>query len=114
MPRLRARDLPHTVTIERFAGDGAEGSTWATAVSAVSAYVEQKSKLIVDRRTSSPTANQEIVASTFIVLLTADDVLPESYITVWAGTGRERRAQVVSSAYFDYRGAPSHVEVWTD
>jgi hypothetical protein len=114
MPRLRARDLPHTVSIEHFAGDGAEGSTWAGAVADVPAYVEQKSKLIVDRRTSSPTANQEIVASNFIVLLTANDVLSESYITVWAGTPRERRAQVISSALFDYRGTPSHVEVWTD
>lgn len=114
MVRLRAKHLPHIVSIERFTGDGAEGSTWATADTGVPAYVEQKSKLIIDRRSSSPTVNTEVTASAFVVLLAADDVLPESYVTVWAGTARERRAQVISSAFFDYPRAPSHVEVWTD
>lgn len=114
MPRLRARDLPHRLKVENFLGDGAEGSTWAEPLLDVPAYVEQKSKLIIDRRTSSPTANMEITATNFVVLLVKDDVLPESFITVFAGTPRERRAQVISSALFDYKNTPSHVELWTD
>jgi len=82
------RHLPHRITIERFSGDTADGPAWAAVVLAVPAYVEQKSKLVIDRRSSSSTSNQEVLTGNFVVLLTVDDVLPESYITVWAGTAR--------------------------
>lgn len=112
MPRLRKKHLPHRVTITRLTGEGAEGQSWATPEPAVPAYVEQKSKLVVDRRSTSETANKEIIADTFVVLLTSDDTLPGSKITVWEGTPREREAEVVTSALLDYKGTPSHVEAW--
>lgn len=114
MPRLRARNLPHRVTVTPLAGEGAEGPTAGTPITDVPAYVEQKSKLVVDRRSESPTFGQEVLAATFIVLLTENDCLPRTKITVWPGTAREREAEVISSAKFDYPRTPGHVEVWTD
>ncbi|MDZ4046182.1 MAG: hypothetical protein U1E32_10450 [Rhodoglobus sp.] len=114
MVRLRPKHLPHRVTITRFLGDGPEGDLWAVPVADVPAYVEQKAKLRVDRRATSPSAGQEITTTTFIVLLTADDVAPRSKITVWAGTPRERTSEVVDSEFYDYPRTPSHVEAFTE
>lgn len=111
MARLRKSHLPHTVSIVRLTGEGSEGSTWADPVSAP-AYVEQKSRLIVDRRSTSSTAGQEITSTAFVVLLVEDDTLPRSRVTVWAGTPREHEAEVINSALLDYKGAPTHVELY--
>lgn len=111
MARLSEKHLPHKANITRLDGEGAEGDIWAEPDTGRPAYVEQKSKLIVDRRTTSPTFGQEVVSSTFVVLLTEDDVLPRSKVTVWAGTPRERTSEVIDSAFFQYPGAPSHVEL---
>lgn len=112
MARLRERHLPHKVNITRLTGEGAEGETWSDPDLARPAYVEQKSKLVVDRRSSSPTAGQEVTSTAFVVLLIQDDVLPRSTVTVWPGTPRERTAEVIDSALFDYRGTPSHIELF--
>lgn len=112
MARLREKHLPHRIDITRLTGEGAEGETWAAPVLARPAYVEQKSRLVVDRRSTSPTAGQEVTSTAFVVLLLVDDVLPRSRVTVWKGTPRERQAEVIDSAYFDYRGTPSHVELY--
>ncbi len=110
MPRLRAKHLPHTVKIERFQGDTAEGESWAAAVT-VPAYVEQKARLVVDRRSPSPTAGQEITSTTRVFLLPNADCVPRSRVTVWAGTGRARTSEVVGSSFYDYLGTPNHVEL---
>lgn len=112
--RLRKKHLPHRATIEALAGDSAEGPTAAEPISAVPCYFEQKARLVIDRRATSPTVNTEVMTSTFGILLLANDVLPGAYITIWAGTPRERRAQVISSELFIYPRTPGHVEVWTD
>ena len=109
--RLRKKHLPHRVNIARLTGEGAEGETWATTLDRP-AYVEQKSRLVVDRRSTSPTAGQEVTSTAFVVLLIADDTLPRSRVTVWAGTARESTSEVIDSALFDYDGAPSHIELY--
>lgn len=114
MARLRKKHLPHRVDIVRFAGDGPEGDVWADPVTDRPAYVEQKSRLVVDRRTTSPTSGQEVTSTTFVVVLLADDVNPRTKVTVWKGTPRERTSEVIDSAYFEYRGTPSHVELWLE
>lgn len=111
MARLKVKHLPHLVDALRLVGETAEGATWATIDVDLHAYVEQKSKLVIDRRSSSATKGQEIVSSTFVVMLTTDDVLPGSKVTVWKGTARERTSEVVDSALFEYAGTPSHVEL---
>jgi hypothetical protein len=112
--RLRKKHLPDRVTITRFLGDSAEGDVWADPVPDVPAYVEQKARLRVDRRSTSPTSGQEIVSSTLIVLLLPDDVAPRSRITVYPGEPRERTSEVVDSEFYRYPRAPSHVEAFTE
>lgn len=114
MARLRKKHLPHRVTVTRFLGDGAEGDSWADPQTDVPAYVEQKTRLRVDRRSTSTTSGQEITASALIVLLIADDVLPRSRVTVWPGTPRERTSEVINSEFYQYPRTPSHVEAYTD
>lgn len=113
MTRLRKKHLPHQVTIQILEGEGAEGETWTTKTD-VPAYVEQKSRLRVDRRSPSPTSGQEITSSTFVVLLLTDDILPRSRVTVWGGTSRARTSEVIDSAYFQYPRTPGHVELYLE
>jgi len=114
MARLRTRHLPHCINIERLAGEGAEGVTYDEPDILVPAYIEMKSKLVVDRRSTSDTAGQEVAASTFVVVHLVDDTLPGARVTVWQGTPRERTSEVITSEYFDYKGTPSHVELWLE
>lgn len=114
MARLRKKHLPHRVTLQPFGGDASEGDAWGAARQDVPAYVEQKSRLVVDRRSNSPTRGQEVVATTFVVLLLDDDVQPRARVTVWGGTSRARTSEVIDSAYFEYRGTPSHVELYLE
>lgn len=114
MPRLRRRHLPHKVTLERFLGDTAEGDAWGPKEVAP-AYVEQKSRLRVDRRSTSPTVGQEITSSTTVVLLPEHDCLPRTRVTVWPGTYRERTSELLDSALgmYDQR-TPNHVELYLE
>lgn len=114
MTRLRKKHLPHRVTIQEFVGDGPEGDIWADPRNDRPAYVEQKVKLVVDRRSNSPTAGQEVTSTAFVVLLLDDDCQPRTRVTVWPGTPRARRSEVISSEYFEYRGTPSHVELYLE
>lgn len=114
MARLRANHLPHRVTIRPHEGDGAEGDLWGDARTDRPAYVEQRSRLVVDRRSTSPTSGQEVTSTAFVVLLIEDDTLPRSEVTVWPGTPRERTSEVIDSALFEYRGTPSHVELYLE
>lgn len=109
MPRLRAKHLPHRVTIQPLEGEGAEGDIWGEAVE-LPAYVEQKTHLVVDRRGTSPTAGQEVTSTTLVILLPRD-VQPRSRVTVWAGTSRARTSEVIDSALYDYPGTPNHTEL---
>lgn len=109
--RLRERDLPHRADLTRLVSEGAEGEVWETRPDRP-AYVEQKAHLVIDRRSTSPTVNTEVTAPTFIVLLSVDDVLPRSTVTVWKGTPRERVAEVIDSAFYSHPRGPSHVELF--
>ncbi|WP_100811784.1 hypothetical protein [Microbacterium sp. BR1] len=114
MARLRKRHLPHRVTLQMFQGDTAESDSWGTAVADVPAYVEQKTRLVVDRRSNSTTKGQEVTSTTFVVLLLENDVQPRTRVTVWGGTSRARTSEVIDSAYYEYPGAPSHVELFLE
>lgn len=115
MPKLRKKHLPHRVDITRLTGEGPEGETWADPDTNRPAYVEQKSRLVVDRRSTSATAGQEITSTTFVALLLEDDAAPGSLVTVWKGTPRERTSTVIDSAYFDYKPkTPNHVELYLE
>lgn len=112
--RLRKKHLVHRVTIERLDGETAEGDVYDAPAADVAAYVEQRTRLVVDRRSTSETAGQEITSTTLVVVLPGDDAAPGSYVTVFPGTNRHRRTQVIDSAYFNYRGTPNHVELFLE
>lgn len=114
MTRLRERHLPHRVTVTRLEGEGAEGTVWAAPVGDLPAYVEQKTRLVVDRRSTSQTFAQEVVSTTFIVMLQKDDIAPGTLVTAWAGTPRERTSAAIAVDYFDYKGTPGHIEVFAE
>lgn len=111
MPVLRARDLPHAI-VYRTVTETAEGETWSEWSVPLPAYVEQKTHLVVDRRATSATNGQEITSTTRIILLPENDILPGAEVKVWAGAPRERTAEVIASAKFDYdRRTPNHIQV---
>ena len=114
MAKLTAKRLPHRVDVKTLLGESAEGEVWSAWVLDVPAYVEQKSKLVVDRRSTSTTNGQEITSTTFVVVLLEDDVVPRSMVRVWKGTLRERVSGVITSAYFSYPRTPSHSEFYLD
>lgn len=115
MARLRARHLPHQVTMQILEGEGAEGEIWSDLITDVPAYIEQKAHLRVDRRSTSPTSGQEITSSTFVVLLHENDVLPRSRVTVFPGTPRERTSEVIDSSFFDYNSrTPNHTQAFLE
>lgn len=110
MGRLKERHLPHRIILHRFAGEGAEGIEF-TDVPDVPAYVEQKTRIAVDRRPNSGTAGQEVTSTTTIVCLPEHDAVPGSEVTVYPGTPRERRSQIIDSALGEYSArTPNHVE----
>lgn len=114
MARLRRKHLPHRVTMQPLGAETAEGETWGEAVPDVPAYVEQKTQLRVDRRSTSETFGQEITSRTMVILLPEDDAQPRTRVTVWDGTSRERTSEVIDSEYFDYRGTPNHVVLYLE
>lgn len=111
MPRLRARSLPHVVQF-RTVTETAEGETWSEWSEDLPAYVEQKIRLVVDRRSTSPTAGEEITSTTRVILLPEHDVPAGAEVKVWAASHRERTSEVIASAKFDYdRRTPNHVQL---
>jgi hypothetical protein len=111
MPRLRASRLPHTVQY-RTRTETAEGETWSDWSQPLPAYVEQKMRLVVDRRSQSPTSGKEITSTTRVILLIENDVPADAEVKVWPGTPRERASSVVASERFEYdRRTPNHIQL---
>lgn len=114
MTRLRKKHLPHRVTLQLLGVETAEEIIPGAKIPDVPAYVEQKSRLRVDRRSTSATDGQEITSTTMVIVLPENDVPPRTKVTVWAGTPRERTSEVIDSALFDYKGTPNHVELYLE
>jgi len=114
MARLKRSHLPHRVDVQTLTGESAEGEQWSEWVLDVPAYVEQKSKLVVDRRSTSDTNGQEVTSTAFVVVLHENDLIPRSKVKVWKNTPRERISEVITSTFFDYPRAPSHTQGFLD
>lgn len=114
MARLRKKHLPHRVDLKPLEGEGARGPVYADLIPNTPAYVEQKTRIVVDRRRGSSTFGQEVQSTTFVVLLLENDVEPGTKVTVWKGTPRQRTSEVVDSARFEYSRTPGHVELFLE
>lgn len=111
MPRLRTKHLPHRIQF-RTVTETAEGETPGPWSDDLPAYVEQKVRLVVDRRSTSPTTGKEITSSTRVILLPENDIPAEAEVKVFVGTHRERTSEVIASAKFDYNArTPNHVQL---
>lgn len=113
MPRLRAKHLPHRIDYRTPPAAAAVGTIPGDLAVDRPAYVEDKQRLVTDQRPNSETFGQEITATTFVVVLPEDDMLPGAEVTVHKGSIRKRTSQVVASAKFDYnKRTPNHIELW--
>lgn len=97
----------HTVTVERFAGTGAEGDVYDTAEAGVRCFVSERRSLV-------RAANGEQVVSETTVLFpsTVADIPTESRVTI-GPPFTARVGVVIASSRHDGGGLPTpdHVEV---
>jgi len=108
MARLTKKHLPHRVDVKLFLGDTGRGEKWSEWITDVPAYVEQKTRLVVDRRATSATVGQEVTSTTFVVVLHENELLPRTQVKVWKGTPRERTSEVIDGSFYSYPRAPNH------
>ena len=97
----------HTVTVQRFAGAGAEGDTWDDPESAVLCFVSEKRQLV---RAAS---GEQVVSETTVYFpKTVADIPPESLVTIGAPFV-ERVTTVITASRHDGGGLPTpdHLEV---
>jgi hypothetical protein len=99
--------LRHRVTIAAYLGEGAYGPEYDTPVTGVLAFVADKRRLVRDRN------GDEVVSETTVILKPGTVCPPESTVTVWPGTSRERTSRVITASDHDGGGLPTpdHVEL---
>ena len=76
MARLMKRHLPHRISMRPLLGETAEGAVFGEWETGIPAVVQQKSKLVIDRRSTSETVGQQVTATTQIVILPDHDPAP--------------------------------------
>jgi len=91
--------LPHTVTIKPWTGSGGMGPTFGATFTAP-AMVEDGARMVRDASAA------EVVSSTRVHCAFSVIAPPGSMVTVWAGTGREREAEVIAVAGSDHPAVP--------
>lgn len=115
MARLMKRHLPHRIDLRPVLGETAEGVVYGEWETDIPAVVQQKSKLVIDRRTTSETTGKQVTATTQIVILPTHDPAPGTEVKVWKGTPRERTSTVLDSALGHYNArTPNHVELYAE
>ncbi|WP_146114015.1 hypothetical protein [Arthrobacter sp. MYb211] len=100
--------MPHKITYKPLLGQGPNGQVYGAPVEIERAYVEDKVQVI-------KIADGADVASSSFIVVDPDVVIPpESLITVWTGTPRERESRLMQSNYFQHPSAPSHVVLYLE
>lgn len=104
--RIPARLLPHTITIKPYLGEGRNGSIYGPAEAWDRMYVEDKTAVLKTSGDSEKTSRGFIVTD-------PERSIPElSLVTVWAGTPREREAQVLSTDFASMPRMPSNITAY--
>lgn len=99
--------MRHTVLLEPFLASTPTGDTFGPP-QRVRAAVDDK------RRIVRSATGEEAVSNTRVVLDPVNDPPDGSFITVWVGMKRERRAKVISSEYLEDKQMPSHVVAYIE
>lgn len=95
--------LRHTVSVERYGGNSANGPVFDAPVT-VRCFVEEKNRMV-----RNPEGNEVVSSATFYCRLDAVDARPESRVTLPSG----RVTTVIVQAEHDGGGLPlpDHLEV---
>lgn len=101
MAAIPAFLTPHTVTITPLLGSGGMGPVWGTPVADIPALVVEGAQLVRDPG-GSEVVSQAQVSVHFDVVAP-----PGSEVTVWAGTGKERTATVITTSGGPHPTLPS-------
>lgn len=104
--RIPARLLPHTITIKPCTGEGRNGPTYGPKQTWNRVYVEDKTAVLKGADGAEKTSRGFIVTD-------PERAIPElSLVTVWAGTPREREAQVLSTDFASMPRMPSNITAY--
>lgn len=106
MVRIPAKLLPHTVTVERYLGQGAYGDVYAPAEVVERANVEDRVTMVRDTKGTETVSN-----ATIYLEPPAEPIQPGSLITRWSGTPYEVTSRVITAGLFDHPGGLSHVVI---
>lgn len=100
------RLMPHRISFRKYTGQGPRGPVHAPLVLVGRAYIEDKTQLVRNKD------GAETTSSAFVVVDPHWDIPPESLVTIWEGTPREREALLISSGLKDHPEAPSHLQLY--
>lgn len=106
MTRLPKAWTPHTVKVEDFEGEGANGEVWGTKHTIPDVYVKDVAEVVIDN------SGAEVV-SRATVRFNLDDTPPEgSMVTIWPNTPHQRRSKAFKVGRYDHPDWPSVGVVW--
>lgn len=98
--RLPKFFTPHTVQLEPYLGEGANGESWGPVVDQPDVFVEDVTEKVVDD------TGAEVVSRGRVTFNIDDAPLMGSYVTVWSGTVHERRSRIFKLALNDHPAWP--------
>ena len=100
--RLDKAWTPHTVTVERFAGEGANGPIFEPARTITNVYLEMQNELVIDDQ------GNEVVSLGRVIFNLADTPPQGSKITHKLGPLPERTATAFKVAAYDHPAWPGY------
>lgn len=106
MGRVPSYMLTHQLGVELVEGTNARGDVFGDLFT-IPAHAEDSSELVVDERTTSPTAGTEVMANVYGIVQLDRRIEPGTRIT-WQGKAHI----VVRRKHLEHRAAPSHTELW--
>lgn len=92
---------PHTVTVAPLTGSGGMGDVFGPAVPGIPAMVEEGATLVRNAAGSEVVSSAKVHCSWDVV------APPGSLVTLWADTGKERTATVITTAGAPHPTLPS-------
>lgn len=104
--RIPARLVPHTITIKPYLGEGRDGPIHGPSQIWTRVYVEDKTAVLKGADGAEKTSRG------FIVTDPERDIPELSLVTVWAGTPREREAQVLATDFASMPRMPSNITAY--
>lgn len=106
MSRLYKIWTPHTVEVEPYLGEGANGDVHGPKETVSDVYTKDISEVVTDDN------GAEAVSRATVRFNLDDTPAKGSYVTIWPGTKRAYRAKVFKVSHHDHPDWPSLGTVW--